>query len=743
MKTTLRRLFEVTALGWALALFAAVPQAHAQGPWRNVRISGSGCWVTGIVAQPRVPGLFYIRTDVGGCYRWDSAGGAWTPITDFLPVQQRNNYGCESIAVDPDRPDSVYIACGMWLRGQFNAGPGTIYRSTDRGATWIPLGLAGVYMGANDDRRWGGERLAVQPGRSHVMLFGSRTQGLWRSADGGAHWRQSSLPYPPGGDTIGIQAVAFDPGAPRTVYAAVSKDGIYRSTDSGITWANISTAITAPGRLVVAPGGAVWVTYGNGVARFSRGRWTDCTPPGAAADPYSGLAVNPRDPGNVLVSYGLWGDPQPDAIFQTHDGGASWRKVAADITTDVPWYKASNPRGVDPFDISNFLFDPNRPGSVWFVGGGGIWNTPDIARAGGPTFFHREAGHEELCVTALAAPPRGPELVAGVADVDGFAFDRGVDAYPSRTFLDTGSWASATAAIAYEEDEPRHMARLCVQGTLWDKPCIVSTSGDGGLTWAHDASFPAAAPSGGGKALAPLAVAVSAADPTDIVVGVIDTGDGRDVWFCRKGGAAAWVRCSGLPASAAPPQGTGPIAADPVAAGTFYVYVGGAVYRSTDGGADFRPVSAGAVGAPGGASFFKLVARPGLSGDLWLSEDNDNPNYLGDARPPWEGLYHSRDGGRTWTKLPGVTRALTFSFGAPSAGGPGTLYYYGRRTGDLADGIFRSADLGKTWTDIRHPGQALGDSPWVMEASRQTYGRVFLGTSGRGIYYSTVAAAGR
>ena len=740
-KTTLGtlRVIAVVALLWCWA----ITWTQAQGPWRNVSISGSGCWVTGIVAQPKVPGLFYIRTDVGGCYRWNSATSTWIPITEFLTMQQRNNYGCESIAVDPDSPNTVYIACGEWLKNQFNAGPGTIYKSTDRGATWMPLGLAGVYMGANDDRRWGGERLAVQPGRSQVMLFGSRTQGLWRSADGGAHWRQSSLPSPQGQDSIGVQAVAFDPHAPRTVYAAVSQSGIFKSTDSGRTWTSISTAIKAPGRLIVDPNSTVWVTYGNGVSKFSHGTWTDCTPVGATADPYSGIAVNPHDPKNVLVSYGLWGDPQPNAIFETEDGGTSWRKLSANITTDVPWYKASNPHGVDSFDISNFLFDPHKPGSVWFVSGGGVWNTPNIARAGGPTFFHMEGGHEQLCVTALAAPPVGPELVAGVMDVDGFAFDKGIETYPSRMFVDIGSWASATAAIAYEENNPRNMVRLCVQGTLWDKPCLVATSSDGGFTWAHDTSFPMVASARDGKALAPLAVAMSATDSADIIVGVIDTGNGSAVWFYKKSGMAGWRRCSGLPTASAPLLETTPMVADSVAGGTFYAYVGGMIYRSTDGGADFQPMSAGHVGAPGPASFFKLVARPGLAGDLWLSEDNDNPNYLSDSRPSWEGLYHSPDGGRTWTKLADVGRAITFSFGTPSADGLSALYYYGRRTGDSADRVFRSSDLGRTWTNIQHPGQALGDSPWIMEASRQTYGRVFLGTSGRGIYYSSAVPTRR
>ena len=108
----------ITLYMFAVGAFSATfSTAQAQAPWRNVQISGSGCWVTGIVAQPKVPGLFYIRTDVGGCYRWNPAAGAWVPITEFLPLQKRNDYGCISIAVDPISPDTVYIACGTWMKG--------------------------------------------------------------------------------------------------------------------------------------------------------------------------------------------------------------------------------------------------------------------------------------------------------------------------------------------------------------------------------------------------------------------------------------------------------------------------------------------------------------------------------------------------------------------------------------------------------------------------------------------------
>jgi hypothetical protein len=58
-----------------LALLACLsPTARCQAvqlfQWKNVNIQGMG-YVTGIVVQPAAPFDVYIRTDVGGAYRFD------------------------------------------------------------------------------------------------------------------------------------------------------------------------------------------------------------------------------------------------------------------------------------------------------------------------------------------------------------------------------------------------------------------------------------------------------------------------------------------------------------------------------------------------------------------------------------------------------------------------------------------------------------------------------------------------
>ena len=684
-----------TAVGAALAPSPVSPYA-----WKSVAIGGGG-YVLDVYCHPKQRNLVYIRTDVGGFYRWDPAGEQWIPLTDRFGPDKSNDYGGEGLALDPSDPNVVYIAAGKYT---WDA-PGTIFKSTDQGRTWkkLPIDLK---MGGNEDLRWGGQRLVVSPFHTSVLLFGSRKDGLWRSADAGASWAKVAAFPGKLRDGLGITAVAFGAQTPGTVYAAAYGDGVYESQDDGLTWRRTEGGGPADVvRMAAAPDGAVYATDRHGVGRYLAGQWTNVTPP-AVTDGFGGLAIDPRDPKDLLAA------TQTDhlRLFRSQDGGASWTEKRDTVVSCPPWYSG----GMKKVQfVAGVTFDPFETGRVWLTDWYATYEIGDI-NADPILLRSHEQGHEELVVFTLSAPPMGLPLLSGTADVDGFPHDS-LDTFPAHGLGDyyggKGPTFGYTEGIAWCATAPSRLARA---GVLpWNNTGGVAVSSDAGRTWTSA--------SGWDSKIMAARIALSATDPDNMVVLRVHSGPAQ----ATQDGGKTWHDVSGLPGTLIGDVWNWqvPLAADGASGGTFYVASGGSLFKSTDGGLTFAVVT---TGLPNSSQ--ALVSVPGRRGDLWLA--------AGDS-----GLSHSTDGGLSFAKLPAVKRTLLFALGKRAPGADYAALYLDGTLTDGRTGIFRSVDAGDSWQSIGDAREPIGDVPNCMTASFQTFGLVFIGTNGRGIYYGTPKSA--
>ncbi|GGQ13407.1 RICIN domain-containing protein [Streptomyces roseolilacinus] len=682
---------------------AVGPQAAGTGPyvWNNAQVVGGG-YVTGLVFNPREKGLLYARTDMGGAYRWDAAAEQWIPLTDWVGEKDWNLLGIDALATDPVDPGRLYLAAGTYTNDW--AGNGAILRSQDRGRTFQRTDLP-FKLGGNEDGRGAGERLAVDPSDNGTLLLGTRKNGLWRSTDHGATWRQvSSFPVKDGaGSGAGVSFVTYGPAGSGTVYVGVADrtTSLYRSTDGGGTWRAVPGQPTGqlPQHGVLSGDGSLYLTYTNalgpnGVTAGSvwkhtpkSGAWKNVSP-SQGNHGFSGLAVDPRKPSTVMVTtLGRWW-PE-DEVYRTTDGGTTWKALAGKSVRDASaapyvgtgtghWMTAL---AIDPFDSGHVLYGT----------GSGILRSEDAdaTDSGGTSHWAVGArGLEETALLDAIAPPGGAQVVTAMGDLGGFRHD-------SLTKVPAGRLANPmmtnSTDIDFAQSRPTVMVRVG-RGGAQDG----AYSTDGGSSWHGFTAEPVSSAESGRVALA--------ADGSTIVW----TQAGQVPYRSTDKGAS-WSRVGGLGTDAV-------VVADRSSAGTFYSLAGGTLHASTDGGATF---TARATGLPAG----RLTAVPGVAGDLWIA---------GGAK----GLLHSTDGGRTFTTLSTVRSASALGFGKAA---PGASYQALYLIGTVKDvtGVFRSTDKGATWfrvNDDAHQWGSIG-GVGVVTGDPDTFGRVYVGTNGRGLQY--------
>lgn len=715
----------------ALLLAAAATTAAADTAWRNVTVGGGG-FAPNIIASPALPGLFYLRTDMGGAYRLDPGSGTWVPLQDSNPVS--SYMGIESIAADPLNPDRVWLAAGMTARQ-----PAAIFRSTDRGRTWAVIETP-FRMGGNEDGRGMGERLVVNPARPDTLFFGSRHDGLWRSDDAGSSWapvqgfpwKGLGLPAEKQPTHGGVSFLLFAGGV---LYAGVTDPGaprLLRSADGGRSWDVVAGGPSPdmlPVKAVADDAGRLFIAYSDriGPSGITRGAvwrldgnsWKDVTPQGQGGAGYMGLSA-----AHGLLAVGTVGRWNPDdTVWLSRDAGDSWDDLGARSRRDVsavPFLNgqpsASGGHGAEfGHWIAGVLLDPDRPGRLAYVTGATIYATDDARQPGTLLWKPWVEGIEQTAIITLASPTAGPPLVSGFGDIAGFVHT-GLLVSPQPSFFNP--FLSNTNNLDYAGRQPNIWVR---SGSLWEgreRDSTLAWSDDGGFNW-QPIRVPAIRPADDqpGKRHdldGDAPIHVSADGKIFIVCTPIPlrtTDQGRS-WGLMKG-----ITLEDCPV------------ADKLDPGRFYAlrFNANQIVASTDGGQTFIGVAA--AGLP--PELWKartynreaprtLVANPLRAGDLWLR--------LG------EEIWHSPDGGKRFRKASGQLKVEFFGLGRPRADHDSATLFAIGKLGETR-GIWRSTDEGRSWRRLNDDEHQWGGRFRVITGDPKLFGRVYVGTDGRGIVW--------
>jgi photosystem II stability/assembly factor-like uncharacterized protein len=278
------------------APIAPAAQPHSELRWRSIGPFRGGR-TKAAAGVPSQPGLFYIGVCNGGVWKTTDYGRTWAPVFDQQPT---GSIG--ALAVAPSDPEILYVGSGEGLqRPDLSTGDG-IYRSLDAGKNWTHLGLRdgqqipqiivdpgnpkrifvavlghpygpnterGVFRSLDGgdhfervlyrDQDTGAVDLAFDPRNPetiYAVLWESRSgpwensyfsgpgSGLYKSSDGGSHWRPLTKGLPNfADDGLGRIGIAVAPSDPRRLFATVEatrNGGLYRSDDAGESWIRIT-----------------------------------------------------------------------------------------------------------------------------------------------------------------------------------------------------------------------------------------------------------------------------------------------------------------------------------------------------------------------------------------------------------------------------------------------------------------------------------------------------------------------
>jgi len=641
-----------------LPLLAATPPVERAVAAKWTAVGPNGGAVRTLAAAPAPSRTLYAGT-AGGFYVSTDAGATW-----ILQARQIGQQPIDAIAVDPVHPQTLYAGTpreGVW-------------KSTDGGASWNPANHGLPALGVH--------RLAIDPVRSAV-LYASQTNvpsGLFKTTDGGNSWKRATQ----GLDDDRIEGIAIDPASTSVLYVAERENGLFKSTDAGATWHHPVTPFAGAVRVEARrePAGSGGSTFLFAVATATM--------------------------------------TEPEAIFRSADGGATWVDVTPGptaLSTDYPlafgpggMLYTNGAKSADLGDhwmattkvgpgVNALLVDLSAAQTLYAAGNSGVSKSVD----GAGSWAGASHGLHATTVALVAVNPQSGGVLAGVS---GSGLVRLRQAARS---VESDAWrpvlAETPGFLVFDPSRPSTVY-AGLNGSGRDGNHRIAKSNNGGETWTQ---LPLANPC--------LDLAAVAVDPTDSTV-LYAGGMPGDAQGCLHGPALTFKSTDGGATWKTLTLATAvQLLVDPFDPRTVYALstLPNRVYKSTDHGATWHLASQGL----GSGALFELAI------------DTLAPGRL--AASGTDGIYVSHDGARSWQRATQEVKNATVVLFDPArmdrllAGVPGV-------------GVFLSRNLGEAWSPL-NDGHLPALVSGALAVDPTHPGRVYVGTEGAGLFQVDVTPA--
>ena len=777
--------------------YAATKDISSTMEWDTLRMGGAG-FVSGIV---RGKSEMYLRTDVGGAYRYDYEQKRWVQLFGFINEDDRGLLSCKGIAIDPTDDLTAYFLCGC---AYFSDAKTVIFKTTDGGKTFTSVDVTEhIQVHGNGDGRECIEPIAVDPDNPDTIYAGGDVtagkSALIKSTDGGKSWKpvegydalglfSGELKYPKWTDHMvrgteptkeynqqnGIGCVYIEGGkvyvgtsvkGEPNVHVASVKDDEFEAVKA-LPHENYPLSITSDHN------GNLFFTYIGGLAfaGASGGAYKYNIASGKAEElsvsknSIGMIEADPKDPNKLFARtcgvfsdqwFGeewLQDDPQTpenestiawgDHFFRSSDGGKTWE----DITPGAGPTDYSTGKGV-----KNFVSLPmDLNGYDWIYGKACHWGSSIIIDP-------RDPEGDRLLLTS----GNGVFACDNAWDEKGVQFyfqPDGVEECVSLDFYSTADGLDLSAIGDYDgfvhetvngipkQYKPNmgstSAITVCPQNTdVWARTANGdgNNTGSGFYTLDRGKTWTAFAPAcTGGK--------LSITELSKGKYRIINSSPKGDVSYTDDYGKT-WKKCTGIQASKGAYTLVDP--EDPS-----IVYATGAQYNEywSSDMSKKEPTYDEAhysyfVSEDYGATFKETRICPYNWELTWKFEHTGDLAYVGNGTVALAGANHGiyliSDKGAKVEHLENVKYAKCIGYGAPEKKGDvNTLYMFGKPEETDPEGVYRSQDAGKTWvcinTDHLYGGTGNGN---YLVGDMDEFGKVYMSTVGCGIVYGQIAGS--
>jgi hypothetical protein len=353
------------------------PVPNAVSRWQNIDIPGvsnnfsqpsNNFGYNTVLVDPTRPNIVYVGTNYQGLYRSSDSGATWHKIDTGAGAIMVDGGRLWALALDPFNPNTLYAASGY--------GSGGPLKSTDGGISWshtLPIGNATEQrLGTNDIYS-----VVLDPYTPNHLLAsfhskwsrGASDPGLIESADGGRTW---TIHNPPAGSGWGAEISVWFVNNSATWIVGSQNAGFWRTTNSGTSWIQVSPNNMAAGGVYSVyrdpTSGTLYAAYWDGIMKSvdNGASWTDFS---AGLPPFATFETVASDGANLYTapSYPFSGDyAQAHGPWYTVPAaGSTWVSYNDQQTCDNSNNICNGPVMMARDATHNTLYSVNWLGGVW------------------------------------------------------------------------------------------------------------------------------------------------------------------------------------------------------------------------------------------------------------------------------------------------------------------------------------------------------------------------------------------